>query len=64
MKRSNLFIAAVVLCAAPFAFATVNIQKEAKAKNSSVTCKTCHTAMPCTKANLTDEGKKWVPAKK
>jgi hypothetical protein len=61
MKRSTL-VAALVLCAAPFAFATVNIQKEAKAKNPAVTCKTCHTAMPCTKANLTDEGKKWVPA--
>jgi len=61
MKRSILFAAAIVVAAAP-AFATVNIQKEAKAKNAAVTCKTCHTAMPCTKANLTDEGKKWIPA--
>jgi cytochrome c5 len=64
MKRSTLFIAAVILCAAPFASATVKIQADAKAKVPGVTCKTCHTAMPCTKANLTDEGKKWVPAAK
>ena len=63
MKRSTL-IAALVLCAAPFAFANVNIQKDAKAKNPKATCKDCHSGMPCTKANLTDEGKKWIPAKK
>jgi len=63
MKRSTLIVAALVLAAAP-AFATVNIQKDAKAKNPAVTCKTCHTAMPASKANLTDEGKKWIPAAK
>ena len=62
MKRSTLLAVAIVLCAAPFAFATVNIQKEAKAKNPAVTCKTCHAAMPCSKTNLTEEGKKWIPA--
>jgi hypothetical protein len=60
MKRPVLFVAAV-LCAAPLAFANVNIQKEAKAKNPKVTCKDCHGGMPCTKANLTEEGKKWIP---
>ncbi|BDU72461.1 hypothetical protein [Mesoterricola silvestris] len=63
MKRSILAIA-VAFCAASFSFATVAIQKEAKAKDPKVTCKSCHTAMPCTKTNLTDEGKKWIPAKK
>ena len=64
MKRSILF-AAVVLCAAPLAFANGTIMKEAKAKNPKITgCKDCHTAMPGTKTNLTEEGKKWVPAKK
>lgn len=63
MKRSTLFVAAAFLCAAPFAFATVNIQKEAKAKNPKVTCKDCHAATPCNKANLTEEGKKWMPKK-
>jgi hypothetical protein len=51
---------AVALCAASYSFATVKIQAEAKAKDPKVTCKTCHTATPCTKTNLTDEGKKWV----
>lgn len=64
MKRSILF-AAVVLCAAPLAFATAPIMKEAKAKNPKITsCKDCHSALPGTKANLTEEGKKWIPAKK
>ncbi len=64
MKRSTVLAAALVLCGASFAFANVNIMKDAKAKNPSVNCKTCHTALPGTKANLTDEGKKWIPAAK
>jgi len=63
MKRF-ITIAALVLAAAPFASATVQIQKDAKAKNSEVKCLTCHEKMPCTKTNLTAEGKKWVPAAK
>lgn len=60
MKRSILF-AALALCAASFAYASVTIQKEARAKNPKVTCKDCHSSMPCTKTNLTEEGKKWIP---
>jgi cytochrome c553 len=62
MKRSTLAIAAILLAAAPFASATVNIMKDAKAKNPKVTCATCHTAAPYSKTNLNDEGKKWIPA--
>jgi hypothetical protein len=66
MKRSTLVTAALLLSLAPMAMATMPIMKEAKAKNPKATyeCKTCHTAMPANKANLNEEGKKWVPAKK
>jgi hypothetical protein len=59
MKRS-LTIAALFLSLAPFAAATAAIQKDAQKKDPKVTCKTCHTALPGTKANLNEEGKKWV----
>jgi len=61
MKRSAS-ITALVLFLAPMAFASMPIMKDAKAKNPKATyeCKTCHTALPGTKTNLTDEGKKWV----
>ena len=64
MKLSHLFVTVLVLGAATSAFATVKIQKEAQAKNPSFKCATCHSAMPCKKENLTDEGKKWIPAAK
>ena len=60
MKLATFITAALVLSLAPMAQANATIMKDAKAKNASVTCKTCHTALPGTKANLTDEGKKWV----
>jgi len=63
MKLATLIAAALVLSMAPMAQANANIMKDAKAKNPSVTCKTCHTALPGTKANLTDEGKKWLKKK-
>jgi len=62
MKRFALTLV-VILAAASFASATVKLQNDAKAKDPKVTCKTCHTGMPCTKTNLTDEGKKWVGKK-
>jgi len=64
MKHSKLIVVALILAAAPLALASVSIQKKAKAKDPKVTCTTCHESKPCTKANLTAEGKKWVPAKK
>ena len=64
MKRSTLVLAAILLAAAPFASATAAIMKDAKAKNPKVACVTCHTGTPYAKTNLTDEGKKWVPAAK
>ena len=60
MKRFTIFTALLALTLAPMAMANANIMKEAKAKNPAASCKTCHTALPGTKANLTDEGKKWV----
>ena len=62
MKLATLITAALIL--APVAQANPAIMKDAKAKNAAVTCKTCHSALPGTKANLTDEGKKWMKAKK
>jgi hypothetical protein len=50
-----------MVAAAPFAMATAPIMKEAQAKNPALNkCTACHAAMPCTKLNLNDEGKKWV----
>ena len=60
MKLATLITAALVLSLAPMAQANATIMKDAKAKNPAVNCKTCHTALPGTKANLTDEGKKWI----
>jgi len=60
MKR-YLVAATLLVAAAPFAMATAPIMKEAQGKNPAIkSCKDCHTAMPCTKTNLNDEGKKWV----
>jgi hypothetical protein len=66
MKRSTIATAALLLSLAPLAVASMPIMKDAKAKNPKATyeCKTCHVAAPYTKANLTEEGKKWVPAAK
>jgi len=52
--------AILALTVAPMAVANPAIMKDAKAKNPAVNCKTCHTALPGTKTNLTDEGKKWT----
>jgi hypothetical protein len=60
MKRSTILVAALLASLAPLAMANPAIQKEAQKKDPKVTCKTCHSALPGTKANLTDEGKKWV----
>ena len=59
MKRS-LTLAALFLSLAPFAAANATIQKEAQKKDPKVSCKTCHSALPGTKANINEEGKKWV----
>ena len=60
MKR-YILAAALLVAAAPFAMATAPIMKEAQAKNPAIkSCTACHSAMPCTKLNLNDEGKKWV----
>jgi len=55
MKRFTI-LAALLMSMAPLAMATPAIMKTAKAKD----CKACHTALPGTKNNLNDEGKKWV----
>jgi hypothetical protein len=60
MKLTTFLAAGLLLSLAPVASANATIMKEAKAKNPAVSCKTCHSALPGTKANLTDEGKKWV----
>jgi len=61
MKRSIL-AAALLLALAPLAQASVAIMKEAKAKTPATAwaCTTCHTKLPGTKTNLTEEGAKWV----
>ena len=66
MKRSTILTSALLLTLAPLAMASMPIMKEAKAKNPKATyeCKTCHSAMPPSKLNLTPEGKKFIPAKK
>jgi cytochrome c553 len=61
MKRSTILAATLLFVVAPLAMATAPIMKEAKAKNPKITtCKDCHSALPGTKANLNEEGKKWV----
>jgi hypothetical protein len=60
MKRSTLFAAALLVSLAPIAMATPAIQKDAQKKDPKVTCKTCHSSLPGSKTNLTDEGKKWA----
>jgi hypothetical protein len=62
MKLTTILAAALILSAAPLAMATPAIMKDAKAKNPGTTyaCTTCHAGMPGTKANLNEEGKKWV----
>jgi hypothetical protein len=44
------------------AMANATIMKAANAKKdgTTYTCKTCHTALPGTKANLNDTGKKFA----
>ena len=56
MKRSAIITAALFMTLAPLAMATPGIMKE----NKKATCKDCHTALPATKANLNDEGKKLI----
>ena len=65
MKRSTIITAALFMSLAPLAMASMPIMKDAKAKNPKATyeCKTCHIAAPYTKANLTEEGKKWTVKK-
>jgi hypothetical protein len=50
------------LSLAPLAVASPAIMKDAKAKEPAKTwaCTTCHTKLPGTKTNLTEEGAKWV----
>ena len=62
MKRSTILAAALLLSVAPLAMANATIMKDAKAKNPKTTyaCTTCHTKLPGTKANLNEEGMKWV----
>jgi hypothetical protein len=62
MKRSSILVAALIVALAPLAMANPAIMKDAKAKNPSVTytCTTCHAKLPGTKANLNEEGLKWV----
>ncbi|MDR3672095.1 MAG: hypothetical protein P4L36_14705 [Holophaga sp.] len=62
MKLTTILAAGLLLSAAPMAMANVNIQKDANAKKdgTTYTCKTCHSALPGTKANLNDTGKKFI----
>jgi len=62
MKLTTILAAALVLSVAPLAMANANIMKEAKAKNAATAyaCTTCHKQLPGTKANLNEEGLKWV----
>jgi hypothetical protein len=60
MKRSTILVAALLVSLAPLAFATPTIMKEAKVKNPSFTCTSCHAGAPFSKANLNEEGLKWV----
>jgi len=62
MKRTAILTAVLLTALAPLAQATPAVMKEAKAKNPGTTynCNTCHSKLPASKDNLTDEGKKWV----
>jgi hypothetical protein len=62
MKLSNILAAGLLLSVAPLAMANATIMKDANAKKdgTTYTCKTCHSALPGTKANLTDAGKKFL----
>jgi len=62
MKISTLIAAAILVSAAPLAMANATIQKAANDKKdgTTYTCKTCHAALPGTKANLNDTSKKFV----
>jgi cytochrome c553 len=62
MKRSTILIAALLVSLAPLAMATPAVMKEAKTKNpaTAYSCTTCHAKLPGTKANLNEEGLKWV----
>jgi hypothetical protein len=62
MKRSLILAAVLSLTVAPLAVASPAIMKDAKAKDATKTwaCTTCHSKLPGTKANLTEEGLKWV----
>ena len=62
MKLTTILAAALVLAAAPLAMATPAVMKDAKAKNpaTAYACTTCHAKLPGTKANLNEEGLKWV----
>jgi len=62
MKRSTLIAAALLLSVAPLAMASATIMKDATAKNpkTKYACTTCHAKLPGTKANLNEEGLKWV----
>jgi hypothetical protein len=62
MKRSIILAAVLSLSLAPLAVASPAIMKDAKAKEPAKTwaCTTCHTKLPGTKTNLTEEGAKWV----
>ena len=62
MKRSLILAAVLSMAMAPLAVASPAIMKDAKAKDPAKAwaCTTCHTKLPGTKANLTEEGKKWV----
>ena len=56
MKRSVILTASLFMTLAPLAMATPAIMKE----NNKKSCKDCHAALPATKANLSDEGKKAI----
>jgi len=60
MKRTTILAAALLLSLAPLAMANPVIMKEAKVKNPSFTCTSCHSKLPGSKANLNEEGLKWV----
>jgi cytochrome c553 len=61
MKLSTILAAALLVSVAPLAMANATIMKDAKAKNPKITtCTSCHAKLPGTKANLNEEGLKWV----
>jgi hypothetical protein len=61
MRRTSLFLIAAALLVAAFpAQATPKIMQE----NKKTKCTDCHASLPGSKANLNDEGKKHIPAKK